>query len=64
MGFREIGAFIGLAFGLADFGMLTFVASRPGATDQTRSVLNVVRYVGIVVFPIVGWFAGPLIAGE
>ena len=61
---REIGAFVGLAFGLADFGMLTFVASRPGATDQTRSVLNVVRYVGVVVFPIVGWFVGPLIAGE
>ena len=64
MGFREIGAFIGLAFGLADFGLLTFVASRPGATDHTRSVLNAVRYVGVVVFPIVGWFVGPLIAGE
>jgi hypothetical protein len=59
-----IGSLVGLAFGLLDFGALTFVASRNGVTDQARSALHMVRYVGVVFFPIVGWFAGPLFVGE
>jgi hypothetical protein len=58
-----IGALIGLAFGVADFVLLTVVSSRPQMPERNKPVLNIVRYIGLVVFPVAGWFIGPQIAG-
>jgi hypothetical protein len=57
-----LGALGGLAIGIADFIALGLVRSpRTGGTGLS---LKIVRGMSLVVFPIVGWFAGPIIASS
>ena len=58
-----IGALAGLVIAAADFALLRLLASRVDL-PETRRVLNITGLSQFVLLPIVGWFAGPLIAGE
>jgi hypothetical protein len=58
-----IGALVGLAVAAADFALLRLLASRV-ELDDTKRVLNITGLSQFVLLPIVGWFAGPLFAGE
>lgn len=58
-----IGAFLGLGAALASAGFLHALAGRVDL-PETRRALHVSAVVQIVLLPVVGWFAGPLIAGE
>lgn len=55
-----IGAVVGLTVGIADFVVLGAAARNSGA--RTRGPLRVIRLMSLVVFPIVGWFVGPIVA--
>ncbi len=58
-----IGAIVGLAIAAVDFALLRLLASRV-ELDDTKRVLNITGISQFVLLPIVGWFAGPFIAGE
>jgi len=58
-----IGAIVGLAIAAVDFALLRLLASRV-ELDDTKRVLNITGTSQFVLLPIVGWFAGPFIAGE
>jgi len=58
-----IGAILGLALALASAGFLLALARRVDM-PETRRVLHITAAVEVVLLPIVGWFAGSLIAGE
>ncbi|HEY6633483.1 MAG TPA: hypothetical protein VIZ90_18675 [Rhizobiaceae bacterium] len=58
-----IGALVGLAIAVADYFLLRLLASRVDL-DDTRRVLKITGLSQLVLLPVVGWFAGPLIAGE
>ena len=58
-----IGAIVGLAIAAADYFLLRLLASRVDL-DDTKRVLKITGLSQFVLLPIVGWFAGPLIAGE
>jgi hypothetical protein len=58
-----IGALAGLAIAAADFALLRVLAGRVDL-PETKRVLNVTGLSQFVLLPIVGWFVGPLFAGE
>ena len=58
-----IGALVGLAIAAVDYFLLSLLASRVDL-DDTKRVLKITGLSQFVLLPIVGWFAGPLIAGE
>ncbi len=58
-----IGALVGLAVAAADYYLLRLLASRVDL-PETKRVLNITGLSQFVLMPIVGWFVGPLIAGE
>ena len=58
-----IGALVGVLIAAADFALLRLLASRV-ELDDTKRVLNITGLSQFVLLPIVGWFAGPFIAGE
>jgi hypothetical protein len=58
-----IGALVGLAIAVADYFLLRLLASRVDL-DDTKRVLKITGLSQFVLLPIVGWFAGPLIAGD
>jgi hypothetical protein len=58
-----IGALVGVLVAAADFALLRLLASRV-ELDDTKRVLNITGLSQFVLLPIVGWFAGPFIAGE
>ena len=58
-----IGALVGLAIAAVDYFLLRMLASRVDL-DDTKRVLKITGLSQFVLLPIVGWFAGPLIAGE
>ena len=64
-----LGALIGLAFGIVDFVLLGYVASkraqgRPAERLGSNLGLTVVRVSQLLMFPLIGWFAGPVIASN
>ncbi|MEC5289882.1 hypothetical protein VSX64_03620 [Aurantimonas sp. C2-6-R+9] len=64
-----IGALVGLAIGLADFFVLGYVIDamarrRPSERVGAGAALNIARVSQFVLFPVVGWFAGPVIASN
>jgi hypothetical protein len=58
-----IGAFVGLALAFASAGFL-FALSRRVEMSETKRVLRVTAAAELVLLPALGWFLGPLIAGE
>jgi hypothetical protein len=58
-----IGALVGLVIATVDFYLLRLLASRVDL-PETKRVLTITGLSQFVLMPIVGWFAGPLIAGE
>lgn len=64
-----IGALVGFVIGLADFFVLGYVIDamakrRPSERVGAGVALNVARISQLVLFPVVGWFAGPVIASN
>ena len=58
MSWGLIGAIIGLGVGIADMFILRGVAARPELSGQSRTIINLVSYISLIIFPIVGWYAG------
>jgi hypothetical protein len=58
-----VGALIGLVVAAADFALLRLLASRVDLAE-TKRVLKITGLSQFVLLPLVGWFVGPLIAGE
>jgi hypothetical protein len=58
-----IGALVGLVIAAVDFALLRLLASRVDL-PETKKVLNVTGVSQFVLLPIVGYFVGPLFAGE
>ena len=58
-----IGALVGVLIATADYFLLRLLASRVDLED-TRRVLKITGLSQFVLLPIVGWFVGPLFAGE
>jgi hypothetical protein len=59
-----IGALVGLAFAAVEyilFGALIGRAARRGETGAGPRVLDVVRKVQLVAFPLVGFVVGPIL---
>jgi hypothetical protein len=63
MSARLIGALAGLALAVADFLLLRLLASRVDL-PETRRVLTITGLSQFVLLPLVGWFVGPLFAGD
>ena len=64
-----IGALIGLAIGVVDFFILGYIRQligrrRPSERLGTGMALNVARVSQLILFPIVGWFVGPVVASN
>lgn len=63
-----IGAIVGAVFGLMGYASLRAIAARLdgfGATPEKRRTAGILRMVAItdlILFPIVGYVAGPMIA--
>ena len=57
-----LGALVGLAIGIADFVVLGAAARHSGA--KRGGPLQIIRLMSLVVFPIVGWFIGPIVASS
>ena len=58
-----IGALVGLVVAAADYFLLALLSSRVDLAE-TKRVLKVTGLSQFVLLPLVGWFVGPLIAGE
>ena len=58
-----IGALVGLVIAAVDFYLLRLLATRVDL-PETKKVLNVTGLSQFVLMPLVGWFVGPLFAGE
>ena len=58
-----IGALVGLVIAAVDFALLRLLASRVDL-PETKRVLNIAGLSQFVLLPLMGWFVGPLIAGE
>ena len=63
MGASGIGALVGLLIAAADYFLLRLLASRV-ELDDTKRVLNITGLSQLVLLPIVGWFAGPVLVGD
>ena len=57
------GALIGLALAFAGAGFL-FALSRRVDLPETRRALRVTATAELLLLPAIGWFLGPLLAGE
>ena len=58
-----IGALIGLVVAILDFAFLRLLAGRVDLAE-TKRALNVAGVAQLVLLPVMGWFLGPIIAGE
>jgi len=58
-----IGALVGLAIAAVDYLLLRMLAARVDL-DDTKRVLKITGISQFVLLPIVGWFAGPFVAGD
>ncbi|MEO3999129.1 hypothetical protein [Mesorhizobium sp. CAU 1732] len=58
-----IGALVGLVIATIDFTLLRMLASRVDL-PETKRVLNITGLTQFALLPVVGWFVGPLFAGE
>ena len=58
-----IGALVGLVIAAVDFALLRLLASRVDL-PETKQVLNIAGLSQVVLLPLVGWFVGPMVAGE
>ncbi|QDZ02864.1 hypothetical protein FQ775_22220 [Nitratireductor mangrovi] len=58
-----IGALVGLVVAVGDLVLLRLLASRV-ELPETKRVLNITGLSQLVLLPVVGWFVGPLLAGE
>jgi hypothetical protein len=59
------GALVGLAFAVAEYfwlGVIIDRAFRTGREGLGPRVLDYVRKGQLVVFPLIGWFVGPIVA--
>ena len=59
-----IGALVGLAFGVAEyflFGALIQRVDLTGGSSDSKRVLDIVRKVQLVLFPVAGFIAGWLL---
>ena len=63
MSWGLIGAIVGLGVGIVDFLVLRNVAAKPELTQQSRTIIGLVSYISLVIFPIVGWYAGANLLG-
>ena len=64
-----LGALIGLVFGIVDFVLLGYVARKRGERRPAERLgsnlgLTVARVSQLIMFPVIGWFAGPVIASN
>jgi hypothetical protein len=59
----QIGAIIGLALGLAGFLAMRALARRV-ELEETKTVLKMASIVDLVLFPVLGAFAGGLASGD
>jgi hypothetical protein len=62
-----IGALIGLAFAVVEyalFGALLNRSLRRGTKGAGPAILDLVRKAQIILFPIIGYFAGSLLAAD
>jgi hypothetical protein len=62
-----IGALIGLAFAVVEyalFGALLNRSLRRGTKGAGPAILDLVRKAQIILFPIIGYFAGSLLATD
>jgi hypothetical protein len=57
-----IGAIIGLAVGAAAFASIAGVAARVEKAE-TKRVLRIAGMADLIILPVVGWFAAPMIFG-
>ena len=59
-----IGALVGLGLALLDYFVFgTVIRNQAGNASDPRkaAILDMLRKAFLVVFPIVGWFLGPLV---
>ena len=63
MNWGVIGALVGLVIAAIDFVLLRLLASRVDL-PETKRVLTITGLSQFVLLPVVGWFVGPLFAGE
>ena len=56
-----IGAGLGLIFGIAEFLLFSRVARGP-VRQGPAAAMKIAAALSVVAFPVVGWFAGPLLA--
>jgi len=63
MNWGIVGALIGLAIGIADFFILRMLAQRQDAPSQAQVAIKLASYISLVIFPIVGWYAGTSLFG-
>jgi hypothetical protein len=64
-----IGAAIGAAFGLVNFFILQSLSDRMAREADTKDnnsqvpkILKTVAWIDLFIFPVAGWFIGPLVA--
>jgi hypothetical protein len=58
-----IGALVGLVIAAMDYLLLRMLAARVDL-DDTKRVLKITGISQFVLLPIMGWFAGPFVAGD
>ena len=63
MSASAIGAFLGLGLALVSAGFL-YALSRRVDMPETKRVLHLTAAIELFLLPVIGWFVGPLIAGE
>ncbi|MDQ0327333.1 hypothetical protein J2R99_003202 [Rhodopseudomonas julia] len=64
MSIAFIGLFVGLVFAIADYMLFSMVlerAKRRGESGFGVTAIDLARKVQLVLFPILGWFLGPLL---
>ena len=67
MSMALIGALVGLAFAVVEyfiFGAVIARAAERGETGQGPRMLDLVRKGQLVVYPLIGFFVGPIIANQ
>ena len=65
MSYALIGALVGLAFAVVEyfvFGVLITKTVDRGEQGSGPQILDWIRKGQLVLFPVIGWFAGPFLA--
>ncbi|MEX6507519.1 hypothetical protein [Jiella sp. M17.18] len=62
-----IGGLVGLLLGIADFFAIGYAKQRvarerPSERLGAGVALNIARISQLILFPVVGWFVGPIVA--